>query len=403
MTDSTPETQEFRTQAGRETNGEARRIDTSTREPQSQDQTIQSMQIELAELRAIVARKLEESKGLIVMEPPISQVEPTMSIEALHQRDDFIKHVIGSFFVEDIHYGVPFPNSKDKMLKKAGAEWFASGFGVRPAYVELDAIVVPGEAPRVFYRYRCDLVFVRTGQIVGSAEGICSSDEDKYKYRHQNYTCPSCHQETIMKSTFGAGGWYCNAKKGGCGAKYSKGEASIENQPKPGRVLNTEVAGLAHTISAMAQKRAFVLALRGAFGLSAYIKYFEGIDDVGDDDNGNGMTVEGTATVKDSVPARTRKHLETIAQEKSTAQEPERGQETVNPPAIDGEHWSLKTEPRANFDRAMTNNQIADAVMKTALGAVDDSASLDALLLGYNSVGAAITTVLTYVKEQAAS
>jgi hypothetical protein len=203
MIEATAENKEFRTQAGRESNGTARRIETSEREPQDQTQMIQSMQIELAELRNLFARQRTVDKVPMVVESPISQVEPTMSIEALRERDDFIKQVISHFFVEDIHYGVPFPNSKDKMLKKAGAEWFASGFGVRPSYVELDAIVETSETPRVFYRYRCDLVFVRTGQIVGSAEGICSSDEDKYKYRHQNYTCPTCHQETIMKSTYG--------------------------------------------------------------------------------------------------------------------------------------------------------------------------------------------------------
>jgi hypothetical protein len=156
-------------------------------------------------------------------------------------------------------------------------------------------------------------------------------------------------------------------------------------------VLNTEVAGLAHTISAMAQKRAFVLALRGAFGLSAYIKYFEGIDDVGDDDNG-GTVIDSTATVKPDVPARTREHLETIRQETIA---------TANGGSED-QHWSQKPDLVGNFNRAMANNNVPEATIKTALGAEDDSATVDTLLLGYDTVGAAIADVLAYVKEHAA-
>ena len=421
MTDATQEIKELRTQAGRETNGQAsaashaRRIDTSVREPQSQDQTIQSMQIELAELRAQVARQTEESKALAVVssEPLAAMALPVMSIQELKDRDAFIKQVINEFFEEGVHYGVPFPNAKDKdgkpikMLYKVGAEWFASAFGLRSDYTALESIVDRGDKPFVFYRYRCNLVNVRTGQIMGNAEGNCTSEEEKYKYQQARYKCPSCNKETIIKDNYAKDetkeGWVCYRKNGGCGAKYGKLEASITTQPKPGKQPDPEVVGKSHTIESMAAKRAFVAAVRSTFGLSAYIKYFEGIDDVGDDDNGNGMTVEGTATVKDSVPPRTRKHLETIAQEKATVEPPESGHETVNPPAIDGEHWSLKAEPRANFERAMTNNNITETMIKVAMGAEDKSVSLDALLLGYNSVGAAITAVLTYAKEHAAS
>lgn len=292
----------------------------------------QTDRIELIELRNQVKALVEaQSKAVVTVEAPIDQAAPVMSIEMLRDRDEFIQSVINNFFRKGIHIGEPFPGAKKDgkpilMLYKAGAEWFGSAFGVRPNYIPLDEIVETGEMPRVFYRYRCDLVSIRTGQIVGQAEGLCSSEETKYKYRIQNYKCPSCGEETIMRSRKEwGGGWYCNKNKGGCGAKYEKGEATIENQPEPGRVLNTEVLDQAHTIMAMAQKRAYVLALRAAFGLDAYIQFYEGVEEP---EEYSGATVESTATIKEDVPEKVKQFNERVKdEEKSTPESAETGNE----------------------------------------------------------------------------
>jgi predicted RNA-binding Zn-ribbon protein involved in translation (DUF1610 family) len=255
--------------------GERRELSTST------------VMAEVLDLRAQVrALQADQEQRTIAVVESADQITPTMTLEAMQTRDIFIQNVINNFFKEGLHFGVPFPGAKGpdgkpiRMLYKVGAEWFASGFGVRPEYVEIEAVKQRGDTPLVLYRYRCNLVYFKTGQIVGSAEGVCSSDEEKYKYRLSNYKCPSCGQETIMRGRAEwGGGWYCNKNKGGCGAKYERGSVEIENQPKPGRTLNPDLFGLEHTISAMAQKRAFVLAVRGTFGLGAYIQYFEGLDD----------------------------------------------------------------------------------------------------------------------------
>lgn len=240
---------------------------------------------ELVEARDVaIFERNQAQKSTALMVPPVAELVPVMTIDNLKARETFIDATIHEFFDDGVHYGVAFPGSKDLMLYKAGAEWFGSAFGVRPDYAQLDG-TVDREAGFVWYRYRCDLILVGTGQIVGSAVGQCSSDEDKYKYRIGAYVCPSCGLETIRKGSakFG-GGWYCNRKEGGCGAKYDSNAAEILHQPKPGRVLNPEVLGLSHTIDAMAQKRAFVMAIRTAFGLTCKFKFYEDVEEPPDDD-----------------------------------------------------------------------------------------------------------------------
>lgn len=278
----------------------------------SDDPKVRQLETDLADLRAQLADK---DRQLVKIETntaaPVTTITPAMSLEALAARHEFIGHVVSKFFKKGLHYGEPFPNSKDLMLYRTGAEWIASSFGVRAKFTELEAFKDRAATPpAVSYKFRCELILISTGQIVGDAIGECTTDEDKYKYRQATYKCPSCGQETIYKSTYGEGGWYCNVKKGGCGAKYGKQDAEIMHQPKPGRSLNMETLGLAHTVSTMAQKRAFVLAVRAAFGLTAYFKYYEDVDDIDTEEaprviNGSATPVEPPADpVAPSIPVQ---------------------------------------------------------------------------------------------------
>jgi len=270
-------------------------VDRDARARQDAERGNQGAMVEIVELRARLREMedREQSRALVPVEH-IASAAPVLTLDALRERQKFLESVVFGFFKKGIHYGEPFPNSKDTMLYKMGAEWIASSFGCRPDYDPLDQVVERGAAPFVHYRYRCNLRSIHTDQIVGSAVGQCNSEEDKYKYRAANYKCPSCGKEAIMASKWG--GWYCNAKKDGCGTKYPKGEASIENQPTPGRTLNTEVVGLAHTIDAIAQKRAFVLAVREAFGLSSIFKYFESLDEP--ENGGPAVIIDGKVVQK---------------------------------------------------------------------------------------------------------
>lgn len=337
---------------------------TDAQKAQREAQAEQSARIEAAALRTQVEelKKLvpRQSTALTVpAEKPIAWAEPVMSIEALKARDEYNKSVIANFFVEGIHFGFPFPGSKDRMLYKAGAEWFGSAFGVRPNYTPLDEIVETGETPRVFYRYRCDLVSIRTGQVVGQAEGICSSEEKAYKYRSTNLTCPTCGKDTIRRGAqqYG-GGWYCNKKDSGCGENFKAGDKAIEDQL--GKKLNPEVLGEAHNILSKAIKRAYVLALRVAFGLDAYIKYYEDVDELSD------FVINGTATVKDDVPEKVQKFNDQVKRENGNGAQqapevppapdpephPEPPEEPEHDPALDEIFWTRDTERVKNMIRA---------------------------------------------------
>ena len=277
-----------------------RRIDTSagyTSKPREN----QKEQVEVADLRMeLSAAKHELEVARRNLASPAMMLLPTMSMEDMEKRENYIQTLVQRFFRKGVHFGEPFPNAKRKdgtpilMLLKAGAEWIASSFGLRPDYV--DEIIIrdtTATPPLVSYQYRCNLILIGTGQIVGSALGQCSTEEDKYKYRLNSYKCPNCDLETIKKSTIdGVTQWYCPKGKGGCGAKYPINAAEIMNQEKPGRVLNPETLALGHTIQTMAQKRAFVLAVRTALGLTAYFDLYEDIDDTPEDDN----AIEGTFT-----------------------------------------------------------------------------------------------------------
>lgn len=295
-----------------------RRIDTSSAYAAPKSRDSEALKVEIADLKAQLADK---DRQLIKIETnlsaPVAIVAPAMLIAQLKERDSFVREVIHTFFRQGVHYGVPFPNAKDAdgkpilMLYKDGADWFASAFGVRPHYTQLRCIEDRTATPPIIaYEYKCELILIATGQIVGDAVGFCTSEEEGYKYRNAGYKCPNCDQETIMRSGFvdqgeQEKGWYCNKKKGGCGAKYAFRAAEIMNQSKPGRSLNLETPAQSHNILSKAEKRAFVLAMRTTFGLNVYFKIFEGLDDDEVDDVPGEMVVNGSATVTESTPPTT--------------------------------------------------------------------------------------------------
>jgi hypothetical protein len=60
-----------------------------------------------------------------------------------------------------------------------------------------------------------------------------------------------------MKSKYDDDKWYCNPKKGGCGAKINFNDPRIENQ-QHGKIENPDIADTYNTVLKMAKKRAYV-------------------------------------------------------------------------------------------------------------------------------------------------
>jgi hypothetical protein len=176
--------------------------------------------------------------------------------------------------IPDQHYG-KIPGVTKDVLLKPGAELLFSAMGM---HVELADAQSPiqdfGDTDReghIYYR-RVARVYRQVSAservLLVQAEGSCSSRETKYRWRDSKRLCPTCGKDAIIKGKreYG-GGWLCFGKKGGCGAKFKDGDATIEGQ-EVGRTLNDSLADIDNTILKMADKRAFVAACLLATGCS---------------------------------------------------------------------------------------------------------------------------------------
>jgi hypothetical protein len=201
-----------------------------------------------------------------------SQFMPAMSIELAVERYNTITEFVSRVLRRDVDYGV-IPGTDKLTLLKPGAEKLTTFFGLSTRFQLIERIEdwtgndYQGE-PFFYYLYRCQLF--RGDLLIAEADGSCNSREQKYRWRDQQRTCPECKQAAIIKGKeeYG-GGWLCFKKKGGCGAKFSNGDPSIEGQIV-GRVPNPEIADQVNTIQKMGQKRALVAATLMAVNASEF-------------------------------------------------------------------------------------------------------------------------------------
>lgn len=223
---------------------------------------------------------------------------PVFSIQSAVQRRDQIVEFVKRIMVPNTDFGV-IPGTKSKpVLLKPGAERLCSFFGLSPEFLTMDEAsdwtgVHHNGEPFFYVKYQCRLS--RNGKVIGSGEGSCSSWESKYRYRQGERKCPSCNGAFIIKGKqeYG-GGWLCFAKKGGCGAKFSDGDKSIEGQSVE-RVPNPDVADQVNTIQKMAQKRALIAAV--LIGVNASEFFTQDLEDM------PGSEPQGSQAAADAVAA----------------------------------------------------------------------------------------------------
>jgi predicted nucleic acid-binding Zn-ribbon protein len=117
-------------------------------------------------------------------------------------------------------------------------------------------------------KIKCKLFNSVTGELVGEAIGSSNSREEKYVSQTTARLCPECGKAAIIKGKeeYG-GGWLCYTKKDGCGAKFSDDDKRMI-QDSGGAINGTKVWGLYHTLESIAQKRAYVKAVRNATACS---------------------------------------------------------------------------------------------------------------------------------------
>lgn len=205
---------------------------------------------------------------------------PVMSIDQAVQRRQMLVEYTRKCLVEGHDFG-KIPGAGDKpTLLKPGAEKLCTMFGLTPKFdiVQMIERWDPDENGELlfYYVYRCSLY--RGDRLLATGDGSCNSREKKYRYRNQDRKCPKCGAAAIRKSKEEwGGGYYCNAKSGGCGAKFGKGAAEIEGQ-ETGQVYNPDVCELINTLQKMAQKRAFIAAT--LIGVNASEFYTQDAEDI---------------------------------------------------------------------------------------------------------------------------
>ena len=180
-----------------------------------------------------------------------------------------VMEVVDKVLREGEHYGAledmkPKDGKKPKkMLFQPGAEVLCQVFRLRPEFQELSVIE---RDDFILLKLKCKLFNSVTGELVGEAIGSANSREDKYVSQVSAKLCPNCGAPTILKSKEKNGGWFCWAKKGGCGSTFPDEDKKLLDQT--GTVSITRLYGLYHTLESIAQKRAYVKAVRNATACS---------------------------------------------------------------------------------------------------------------------------------------
>lgn len=167
-----------------------------------------------------------------------------------------------------VDYGV-IPGTQKLCLLQPGAEKIALMFQFAPSYAMYRTELPGGHLEVVAV---CTLTHSPTGQIVGQAEGTASTMESKHRYRGAaGKTCPECGAVACIasKREYG-GGYFCKETAGGCGKKWKPGtpEAIALDKLPAIRTENPDPADQRNTVSKIAQKRAYVSAVKCASAAS---------------------------------------------------------------------------------------------------------------------------------------
>lgn len=209
-------------------------------------------------------------------------VMPVFGIREAIERRKIIIEYTRELMVAGRDYGA-IPGTDKNTLLKPGAEKLCSLFGLTPRFPIVDKAEDwtgerHGGEPFFYYLVKCSLW--RGDHLIAEGDGSCNSWEKKYRWREEQRKCPQCEQAAIIKGKkeYG-GGWLCFKKKGGCGAKFKDGDASIEGQTV-GAIPNPDICDLPNTILKMAQKRALVGATLIAVNASEF--FTQDIEDFAD-------------------------------------------------------------------------------------------------------------------------
>lgn len=213
--------------------------------------------------RAVVMRT---TKTLTVAQPrtggalalaSMSDQEFNAQLDSLIRMRSRMDMVMKNWLKPGVDYGV-IPGTGDKpTILKPGVEALQKLFNLVPTF---DRKVEYGDGvttPQYTVLIECQMhAGDAAGPIVGVGGAAANSFEVKWRYRNAERHCPSCGKPCVIKGKeeYG-GGWLCYAKKGGCGAKFPDGDASIEGQAI-GKAENADPYDLLNTVVKQCEIRA---------------------------------------------------------------------------------------------------------------------------------------------------
>lgn len=206
---------------------------------------------------------MDENQAVTIVEGKPFAMQ-ALSPSVIKNQIQIIQHVMKAVMKDGVHYG-KIPGCGDKKaLLKPGSEILCVTFRLAPEF-KIEKTDLDREHRE--YEITTRLVHSPTGELIGAGVGSCSTMESKYRYRTAKRVCPSCGQETIMKSKYGKGEWYCNEKRGGCKSKFDIDDKAITGQ-QLGRVENEDIADVYNTVLKMGKKRSMVDAVLTALAAS---------------------------------------------------------------------------------------------------------------------------------------
>jgi ribosomal protein S27AE len=190
---------------------------------------------------------------------------PVFNLESAKNRLKELQDFVKSYLIEGEDFGT-IPGTPKATLYKPGADKLCDIYGIADQY-RVTNRVEDWDKNLFDYEVECTLVSKRTGHLIATGLGSCSSYESKYRYRDAKRKCPKCGKDTIIKGHKDYGGgyvcWKKDGKSDGCGAKFTDTDQAIVGQTV-GRVENDNIPDQKNTILKMAKKRAKVDAVLSA-------------------------------------------------------------------------------------------------------------------------------------------
>lgn len=173
---------------------------------------------------------VDKSTGEVV-EPAAA---PPMSPETLQARRHHVQELYRSIMKPKVHFDI-IPGTKKPSLLKAGTEILLSSF--RIGIEVFEERVDTGDRSEICYRVKVRGFDIATGHTVGWGVGICTSHEEKYKWRKavssQEFDAMAAVDPRLVRWKY-----------------YSSGQPAMQVRENPNDKLNT--------VLKMAKKRAQV-------------------------------------------------------------------------------------------------------------------------------------------------